>query len=182
MDFLEGHLHWEADKGSGGGGDQTPSDEPKPDPKPADQDDSPKPVPYDRFKEVVEANRELTTSVQALQKAEKERQEKQAEEEGKFKDLYETEKDRGDGLEATMLRKDIALEKGLPANLASRLKGETREELEADADALVELLTPGEGKGVPPANKNKSEHEAIDLSDMSPAEVREASKKILGQG
>lgn len=34
----------------------------------------------------------------------------------------------------------VALEKGLPANLARRLQGESREDLEADADELLALF------------------------------------------
>lgn len=43
-------------------------------------------------------------------------------------------------LEAQNLRLQVALDKGLPATLASRLQGNTREEVEADADALAGLM------------------------------------------
>ena len=42
--------------------------------------------------------------------------------------------------ELDLLRRDVAAEKGLPAALARRLDGMTREDLEADADALKALL------------------------------------------
>ena len=42
--------------------------------------------------------------------------------------------------ELDLLRRDVAAEKGLPAALARRLDGTTREDLEADADALKALL------------------------------------------
>ena len=38
------------------------------------------------------------------------------------------------------LRLEVALEKGLPANLAARLQGSDRESLETDADSLSELV------------------------------------------
>lgn len=41
---------------------------------------------------------------------------------------------------AVQLRTEVAAAKGLPAELAARLAGATREELEADADALVKLI------------------------------------------
>lgn len=41
---------------------------------------------------------------------------------------------------ASLLRENVALAKGLPAKWASRLAGETREELEADANELLESL------------------------------------------
>lgn len=43
-------------------------------------------------------------------------------------------------LEALALRREIAEAKGLPLAAAARLSGETREELEADADQLAELI------------------------------------------
>lgn len=40
------------------------------------------------------------------------------------------------------LRSDVAAAKGVPPHLASRLRGETKEELEADADELLAALKP----------------------------------------
>lgn len=55
--------------------------------------------------------------------------------------------ERGDQLEkdlaterASRLRLEVAQAKRLPAELAARLQGTTKEELEADADALAKLL------------------------------------------
>jgi hypothetical protein len=47
------------------------------------------------------------------------------------------------GLEAENLRLRIALDKGLSLDLLGRLNGETKEELEADADALLAMFAPG---------------------------------------
>lgn len=55
---------------------------------------------------------------------------------------YEQEKAKREALERDLLRSHVALAKGLPAELASRLQGETEEELAADADALLALVTP----------------------------------------
>lgn len=44
--------------------------------------------------------------------------------------------------QASQLRLEVAAAKGLPANLAGRLQGATREELEADADTLAALIKP----------------------------------------
>jgi hypothetical protein len=46
--------------------------------------------------------------------------------------------------EAKLLRMEVAGEKKLPVSLASRLQGETKEELEADADELLKQVTPQE--------------------------------------
>lgn len=48
--------------------------------------------------------------------------------------------ERVTGLELEKLRADVAHEKKLTAKQASRLKGSTREELEADADDLLEAF------------------------------------------
>jgi hypothetical protein len=45
-----------------------------------------------------------------------------------------------DALMLTALRQRVALEKGLPAQLADRLKGSTEEEMSADADELLALV------------------------------------------
>lgn len=43
--------------------------------------------------------------------------------------------------EHASLRAQVALEKGLPANLAARLQGDDYDALSADADSLAELVT-----------------------------------------
>lgn len=48
--------------------------------------------------------------------------------------------------EIAILRRDVADKVGLPAVLADRLKGETPEEIEADANALLETLPKQEAK------------------------------------
>lgn len=42
--------------------------------------------------------------------------------------------------QATALRYEIALDKGIPKSIATRLQGSTREEMEADADELLKTL------------------------------------------
>lgn len=49
--------------------------------------------------------------------------------------------------ESKLLRYEVAMEKGLTAAQAKRLSGGTREELEADADELIEMFG---GKAAPP--------------------------------
>lgn len=45
-----------------------------------------------------------------------------------------------DKLKLDALRKDVAADKGLPAKFASRLSGDSREDLEADADDILEAM------------------------------------------
>jgi hypothetical protein len=54
-----------------------------------------------------------------------------------------------DALRLTSLRQKVALEKGLPATLADRLKGNTEEELAADADELLALVPVGADPSAP---------------------------------
>lgn len=42
--------------------------------------------------------------------------------------------------ETKLMRLEVAARKGLPAELAARLQGDTEEDLEADADALAKLI------------------------------------------
>lgn len=58
----------------------------------------------------------------------------------------ETERDQ---LAGENVRLRVAIEKGVPADLAARLQGSTREELEEDADTLLKLVTPAETQDVP---------------------------------
>ena len=57
---------------------------------------------------------------------------------------------RGELAEARALRLEVALSKRLDPTLAARLQGSTKEELEADADALMALI-PANASDAPPA-------------------------------
>lgn len=63
--------------------------------------------------------------------------------------------------ELTALRHSVAVAKGLPAALAKRLTGSTREEIEADADDLLEVAPARRGpKPDPNARRHSSNHSA----------------------
>lgn len=57
-------------------------------------------------------------------------------------------------LEAATLRYEIALDLGLPKEIASRLQGKDRDEMVADAEKLMELIAPTKG----PASQRPAEH------------------------
>jgi hypothetical protein len=72
---------------------------------------------------------------------------KAAEEQGKFKELYEKELAKREEAEAEVkqlaldaLKSKVASEVGLPQQLASRLAGETEDEIKADAQAVLAAL------------------------------------------
>lgn len=77
----------------------------------------------------------------------------------KANDTASSEKARADKAEAELLRYQIASEKGLTAPQAKRLTGATREELEADADEILEHFPAagGEGPKPPPSPRPASE-------------------------
>ena len=69
------------------------------------------------------------------------------EEQNKFKELYEKEQaeklaaqQEAESLRLATLKRDVATELKVPSGLVGRLVGSTREEIEADAKALLESL------------------------------------------
>lgn len=84
---------------------------------------------------------------------------KAAEEQGEFKKLYETEKANREKAEAEKARIErerlidrIAATHALPAELRDRLRGESEEELNADAEQLARLVK-AETRRTPPASE-----------------------------
>ena len=84
---------------------------------------------------------------EATKKAAADAEAKHLQQQGEYKTLYEKlqaeleqERQRARTLEITGLRRDVAARKNLPAGLVDRLRGETQEEIEADADLLIANL------------------------------------------
>jgi hypothetical protein len=80
-------------------------------------------------------------------------------------------------LEATRYR--VALEKGIPADLAARLQGTNYDEISADADTLVSLI-PAPGKPVPRPDLSqgaKPQHAAPSRADQ----FADALKTAIGR-
>ncbi len=77
-----------------------------------------------------------------------------------------------DDLSAHNLRLEVGYELGLPLNLARRLQGSTKEEMVADAEALVELVSPAKQPSRKPQEalrgglKPDAEPEETDLSKL----------------
>lgn len=112
----------------------------------------------------------------AAQKAREEAERKAAEEQGKFQELYQgtlaqLEKLAAEkrALEAAAMRREVAAKVNLPAALVDRLQGETADELEADAKALLAALpkpaapniNAGSPAGVPPAGVMSEEERKL---------------------
>lgn len=97
---------------------------------------------YDDLKSQIE---ELNEEKSALEKTISESGEK-------FKDLQlqlDEANKKVKGFELDSLKTNVAIEKGLPLELRSRLTGETKEDIEADADNLVKIFGEQNRKGLP---------------------------------
>lgn len=77
----------------------------------------------------------LAAKVKAFEDRDKTEQEK-------LEERAQTAERKAADLERSMLRLRVASAKKLPGELADRLQGSTQEELEADADRLLELVKP----------------------------------------
>lgn len=131
-----------------------PADDPKDDPKdPADPPKKPEDDLGDAGKKAIDAERKARA---AAEKRAKELEAKVKEFEDKDKSESEkateartkAEKERDEAVREA-LRLNVAFEKGLTPAQAKRLSGSTKEELEADADELLELFKPDDGKKPP---------------------------------
>lgn len=101
-------------------------------------------------KALAKANREAAANRKRL--AEYEDRDKT--ESQRLSERAEAAEKRAGQAESRLLRLEVAARKGLPAQLAARLQGDTEEELEEDADSLLELVAekktrrdPDQGRG-----------------------------------
>lgn len=128
-------------------------------------------IPYARFQEVLTARNDLAAQLKASQEA---LTALKAQHEQATKTLTERE----NAIKQAQLqaaRYKVASAKGIPVTLADRLVGDNEDALIADADALAQLLKVAApaAPGVPPT-KSGSPPPALDLSKMSPEEIRKA--------
>ena len=133
------------------GGGEARTDSPKPAPPPAESErrdadllgDAGKKALAEERKAKAAEKRRADDAERRLAELERERMtdaEKVVAERDDWRKKYEEQTAALAARELDLLRRDVAAEKGLPAALARRLDGTTREDLEADADALKALL------------------------------------------
>lgn len=124
--------------------------------------------------------RERKRADDATTKARVEAERKAAEEAGEFKKLYEgtvaklqEAEQRAASAALAVTRRDVAARLNVPAALADRLRGDTPEEIEADAKQLMALLPKS---GTPSANAGSGAKQtgATDAKSMN-AFIRAAS-------
>jgi len=111
--------------------------------------------------------------VEAIEQAEKARKDADLSEMDKIKrDLAEAQQ-KAKTLEIASLQRQAAEKHGLPPALASRLKGETLEELEADASDLVKTLPKPQAQKLNPTNPGAE-------ASQSGETVEERRRRLLG--
>lgn len=168
-------FYFDEDPGKGGG-DPPPV---TPDPVKPDQND-PKTIPYERFKEVNDKAKALEDQLRAITDAQKKADEDKLKEEQKWKDLWEKSEKEKSEKEKELLRLRVASKKGLPADLTDRLRGETEQELEADADKLLAFVDLSKSPGVPP-KKPGGANIPLDIKTMTPEEIRKNAADLMKQ-
>lgn len=154
-----------------------PADDPPagPAPTPPPTDPAPGPVPYERYKEVNDQLKSLQGKLTKIEATQKTAEEKKATELGEWEKLAKERETELKAERTARMRLEVAGKKGIPVDLVDRLKGDTAEEMEADADSLLAFLKPKESKGVPPPSRGGTPP-ATDLSRMTPEEIRKAVK------
>lgn len=179
-------ICYQADPPGGGGAPPaTPPPAAPPATPPASTDEFPKSwedvFKHPRFKELNTRAQTAEVELKKLQDAAKSKTDEELKKQNEFKTLYENTQKELSAEKLTNLRLRVAASKGLPADLIDRLRGETEEDLQKDADNLLTFLKPSEenndGKGVPPIGRGGTTP-VIELSkETDPAKIREAVRK-----
>lgn len=92
--------------------------------------------------------KELASRVEKFEDSQRTEEERREHELATARAEVEAERKAREVLERKLLVSEIAAQKGIPTQMASRLQGETAEEIEADADEMKKLLAP-EGPRAP---------------------------------
>jgi hypothetical protein len=132
-------------------------------------------------------NKEKAKAESMAAKAREDAERKAAEEQGKFRELYEAAQKRIADTEARLkaaeiasIKREVAARLNMPQALANRLQGETAEDIEADAKELMAALpkpaapniNSGTGIGAAPTNGGMSEAEKRELAAVLGVDYR----------
>lgn len=116
---------------------------------PESEDRSPAPEPERQQpprsevpQEVRDALRRANREAETLRRQLKDYQDKDKSETERLAERAAEQERRAAAAESLLLRYEVGSAKGLPAQLVGRLQGDTREELEADAEQLLALVAP----------------------------------------
>lgn len=86
--------------------------------------------------------------------------------------------------ELALVKRDAALAAGLPHEMANRLQGSTKEEIEADAKALAETLgaKPGHPHNILPPNPNQGKDTGTSSAASGVEEGRDLYRRFMKKG
>jgi hypothetical protein len=138
-------------------------------------------IPKSRFDEINKRLKAMELEATKATKAQQESERKALEEQSRFKELYEKEKAEREAALAEMsrlqlmnMRREVAAETKLPLELANRLIGNTREELEADAKTLLASLP----KAAVPSLDGRAGGGKAGKPDITDAQIREQAARL----
>lgn len=137
--------------------------------------------------------REEKKRAEATEKAKRDAEEKELKEKQEWQKIAENKDNelktiqaQLKALERKQLQADIAAKIGLPTALATRLQGETAEELEADAKALLETLPKNEQKpkspGLHPTNPGGQDRQPANKTAQQLINEMRGNVDIFGGG
>lgn len=144
------------------------------------QHSDPGPVPYERFKEVNTQLQQLKAAQEKAEATAKASREKELQEQQKWQELYNQRENELKAERTRNLKMQVALQKGLPADLIDRLQGDDADAIAKDADTLLQFIKPASTPGVPPGNRN-AQPSRLDIANMSPEEIRKNAGSLLKQ-
>jgi hypothetical protein len=138
-------------------------------------------IPKSRFDEINKRLKAIEAEATKAQKAQQETERKSLEEQNRFKELYEKEKAEREralqemtALQIQNMRREVAAEMNIPAGLANRLTGTTREEIEADAKQLLASLP----KAAVPSLDGRAGGGKAGKPDITDAQIREQAARL----
>lgn len=160
---------------------QDPPVEPvKQDPPIADADPFPKSwdeiFKHPRFKELNDKAKSASAELERIKAEEKTKQDEALKEQNKWRELYDGSQVELSKEKVNNLRLKIATSKGLPIELVDRLRGETEDDLNKDADSLMALVKADgkDSKGLP-RTRNQQSTSTIDFTtETDPVKIRAA--------
>lgn len=141
----------------------------------------PGPVPYTRFKEINDGYKALKAQLEQLAAERKKEDEDKLAEQQKWQELAQRREAELKSERLERLRLQAALAKGLPAELSSRLQGESEQDLLTDAEKLAQMLAQQvpPPPGVPPRHGATPPTSITSQQLRDPKWVRENQTKIL---
>ena len=133
-----------------------------------------------RFKELNDRAKQAEDSLAQIQQAKEEADKASLEEQQRFEDLYKQTQTELESERTENLRLKVVAQSKIDPELIDFVKGTTEEEMLASIETLKKHLKPATGPGVPAPSK-AGQPSDLDISNMTPEEIRKNSRKLLDQ-